>query len=96
LGDTFGIVLLEAAAAGLALIASPHAGAARDLVDDTEAGVVVEPRDTSALARALATLARDPELRRVMGRAAHALAAERTPARTAEAYLAAASAVALR
>jgi glycosyltransferase involved in cell wall biosynthesis len=95
LGDTFGIVLLEAAAAGLALIASPFAGATRDLVADGASGVVVDPTDTVAFARAIAMLASDPALRGRMGRAAHHRAAERTPARTADAYLAAATAIAL-
>ena len=96
LGDTFGIVLLEAAAAGLPLVASPHAGAARDLVEGACTGIVVDPRDTEAFAQALGSLARDAELRWRMGRAAHALAARRTPARTADCYLAAACDVALR
>jgi glycosyltransferase involved in cell wall biosynthesis len=96
LGDTFGIVLLEAAAAGLPLVASPHAGATRDLVEGASTGMVVDPRDTVALAQALVALARDVELRRRMGRSAHELAARRTPASTAEAYLAAACDVALR
>jgi glycosyltransferase involved in cell wall biosynthesis len=95
LSDTFGIVLLEAAATGLPLISSPHAGATRDLVESVGTGLVVEPRDTAALARALVALDRNPELRRRMGRAAYDLAARRTPARTAEAYLRAATSVAL-
>jgi len=95
LGDTFGIVLLEAAAAGLPLVCSPHAGAAGDLVRDGETGFVVEPRDTGAYAGALITLAGDAGLRRGMGRAAHELASRRTPADTAAAYLAAATEVAL-
>jgi glycosyltransferase involved in cell wall biosynthesis len=96
LGDTFGIVLLEAAAAGLPLVCSPHAGAARDLVEDGETGFVVDPCDTAGFARAFTTLAGDPELRGRMGRAAHELAAGRTPSDTAEAYLKAATVVALR
>jgi glycosyltransferase involved in cell wall biosynthesis len=96
LGDTFGIALLEAAAAGLPLVVSPHAGAARDLVEGAGTGLVVDPRDTGAFAQALGSLARDAELRRRMGRAAHALAARRTPARTADSYLAAACDVAGR
>jgi glycosyltransferase involved in cell wall biosynthesis len=95
LSDTFGIVLLEAAATGLPLISSPHAGATRDLVEDIDTGFVVEPRDTAALARALISLARDAGLRRRMGRAAYELAAERTPENTAQAYLRAATDVAL-
>jgi glycosyltransferase involved in cell wall biosynthesis len=93
LGDTFGIVLLEAAAAGLPLIASPYAGATRDLVHGTGTGVVVDPRDTTAFASALVDLARDPERRARMGRAGHELARHRTPAATADTYLEAITAV---
>jgi glycosyltransferase involved in cell wall biosynthesis len=95
LGDTFGIALLEAAAAGLPLVASPHAGAAHDLVENAGTGIVVDPHDTVALAGALAAFAQDAELRRRTGRSAHELAALRTPASTADAYLAAARDVAL-
>jgi len=94
--DPFGIVLLEAAAAGLPLISSPHAGATGDLVEEGRTGFVIEPRDTSAYARALAMLAGDPALRQRMGRAAHELASGRTPADTAESYLRAAESVLLR
>jgi glycosyltransferase involved in cell wall biosynthesis len=94
LGDTFGIALLEAAAAGLPLICSPHAGAAPDLVEDGGTGFVVEPRDTAAFARALTTLAGDAGLRERMGGAAHELARRRTPADTADAYVRAATGVA--
>ena len=62
---------------------------------DAETGFVVDPRDTAAFARALISLARDAGLRRRMGRAAHELAAGRTPENTAEAYLRAATEVAL-
>jgi hypothetical protein len=48
-----------------------------------------------AHARAIALVAGDAALRARMGRAAHHLAAERTPARTADAYLVAATAIAL-
>ena len=94
LGDTFGIVLLEAAAAGLPLVCSPHAGAARDLVEEGETGFVVEPRDTAAFVQALTTLAGDAGLRDRMGRSAYELASRRTPADTADAYLRAATGVA--
>ena len=94
LGDTFGIVLLEAAAAGLPLVCSPHAGAARDLVEEGETGFVVEPRDTAAVVQALTTLAGDAGLRGRMGRSAYELASRRTPADSADAYLRAATGVA--
>jgi glycosyltransferase involved in cell wall biosynthesis len=87
LDDPFGIVLLEAAAAGLPLIASPHGGATEDLVRDGENGFVVDPRDTRSFARAIACLARDLDLRARMGRAAHEATRARTPAASAEGYL---------
>ncbi|MGZ4178084.1 MAG: glycosyltransferase, partial [Solirubrobacteraceae bacterium] len=90
-----GIVLLEAAAAGLPLVCSPHAGASADLVQEGETGFVVEPRDTAAFVRALTVLAGDAGLRARMGRAAHELAGRRTPADTADAYVRAATGVAL-
>jgi glycosyltransferase involved in cell wall biosynthesis len=91
LGDTFGIVLLEAAAAGLPLVSSPHAGATSDLVEAGKTGFVVDPHETAGLALALATLAGDRDLRRRMGEAAHALASRRTPARAADGYMTAAA-----
>jgi glycosyltransferase involved in cell wall biosynthesis len=92
LEDPFGIVLLEAAAAGLPLVASPHGGATGDLVKEGQTGFVVEPDDLRAHARALVTLARDPELRSRMGRAAHELTLNRTPDAAADQYLVAAQA----
>jgi len=93
LDDPFGIVLLEAAASGLPLVASPHGGATEDLVSGRNSGFVVEPDDTDAFAAALAQLAADPGLRQRMGRAACAVAERRTPANTADAYIRAARAV---
>jgi glycosyltransferase involved in cell wall biosynthesis len=93
LEDPFGIVLLEAAAAGLALIASPHAGATGDLLIEAETGFVVEPDDVDGFAGALARLATDPALRARLGQAANTLAAKQTPTHTAQAYLRAASAI---
>jgi glycosyltransferase involved in cell wall biosynthesis len=93
LDDPFGIVLLEAAASGLPLVASPHGGATEDLVVGFGSGFVVDPDDTDAFASALEQLAADPALRERMGRAAHAVAEHRTPASTAEAYIRAARAV---
>jgi glycosyltransferase involved in cell wall biosynthesis len=86
LSDTFGIVLLEAAASGLPLVASPFAGATEDLVRDG-AGSVVDPRDTQRFAAALADLAGDVDRRLEAGRRAHAGTTGRTPARAADGYL---------
>jgi glycosyltransferase involved in cell wall biosynthesis len=89
LEDPFGIVLLEAAAAGLPLIASPHGGATRDLITDPEAGLVVDPSDTAGFAAALADLADDPARRRSLGQRAHAATLGRSPADSARGYLSA-------
>src|SRR4029078_12686329 len=64
LDDPFGIVVLEAAASGLPIVASPFAGATLDLVEDGRSGFVVSPDDRDAWARALVTLAPGPPLRR--------------------------------
>jgi glycosyltransferase involved in cell wall biosynthesis len=87
LDDPFGIVVLEAAAAGLPLIASPYGGATEDFVRDGENGFVVDPRDTPSFATAIARLARDGDLRERMGRVAHEATQARTPAASAAGYL---------
>jgi glycosyltransferase involved in cell wall biosynthesis len=85
--DPFGIVLLEAAAAGLPLVASRHAGATRDLIGEQDAGVIVDPADIDGFAAALAGFARDPERRRRMGRSAHVATLHRSPEDSAQGYL---------
>jgi glycosyltransferase involved in cell wall biosynthesis len=89
LEDPFGIVLLEAAAAGLPLIASPHGGATWDLIGDEGGGLIVDPCDTEALAGALISLATDPARRRELGRKAHAATLGRSPADSARGYVSA-------
>jgi phosphatidylinositol alpha-1,6-mannosyltransferase len=72
--EGFGIVFLEAAAAGVASVAG-DSGGARDAVVDGETGVVVEqPEDHRAVAGALAALLDDPGRRVAMGAAARARA----------------------
>lgn len=63
--------LLEAMAAGLPCIAA-RSGAVPDLLRSDELGVLVEPGDVAALARALAGLASSPAKRAAMGAAARA------------------------
>ena len=89
LGDTFGLVLLEAAASGLALIASCEAGGTKDFVEDGKVGLVFNPYDKSTLANQIALLADNHDLVVRMGQAAYEMARERTPARTADGYLSA-------
>ncbi|HEX6602460.1 MAG TPA: glycosyltransferase family 4 protein, partial [Solirubrobacterales bacterium] len=69
LPESFGIVALEAAAAGKPTIAADHGGL-RDVVVDGETGFLVEPGDREGLRLALDRLAGDPELRERMGAAA--------------------------
>jgi glycosyltransferase involved in cell wall biosynthesis len=89
LDDPFGIVLLEAAAAGLPLIASPHGGATWDLIEDRTSGLIADPLDTDALAAALVEVAGDPGRRRSLGQAAHAATLGRSPSDSARGYLSA-------
>ncbi|MDE3085945.1 MAG: glycosyltransferase family 4 protein [Acidobacteriota bacterium] len=68
--EGFGIVFLEAAAAGLPQVAG-RSGGAHEAVADGETGVVVDrPGDPAEVARALRPLLGDPGLRRRMGEAA--------------------------
>ena len=73
--ESFGIVLLEAMAAGVPIVASDIHGFKR-VVERNVQGLLVEPRNPRALAAALYTLARDPDLRHEMGEAGRARAPE--------------------
>ena len=75
-GEGMPLALIEAAACGRPMIAADGPGL-RDIVRHGETGLLVPPRDSSALADAIAHLAADPELRRRMGAAARRLAEER-------------------
>lgn len=60
--------LLEACAAGRAIVTTDVPGC-REAVRNGENGLLVEPRNASALAQAIRTLVDDPALRRAMGTA---------------------------
>lgn len=66
--ETFGLVAAEAMAAGVAPIVSAR-GALPELIRDGVDGVVVRPGDSTALARALHDVDRDPQRWQAMGRA---------------------------
>jgi glycosyltransferase involved in cell wall biosynthesis len=72
--EAFGLVYLEAMACGKPVIGCRGQGA-QDLLAEARTGLLVEPKDVSSLAAALACLLRDPALGREMGlagrRAAH-------------------------
>jgi len=70
-GEGFGVVYLEAMAAGLACVGSVHDAAAEVIVDG-ETGVLVDPGDARGMAATIASLLRDPERARSMGRAGFA------------------------
>jgi glycosyltransferase involved in cell wall biosynthesis len=68
--DVWGLVLNEAMASRLPVVASTLAGATRDLVEEGITGLAVDPQDVPALAAALRRLIMDPALRYRMGTAA--------------------------
>ncbi|HUQ39307.1 MAG TPA: glycosyltransferase family 4 protein [Acidimicrobiales bacterium] len=68
--EGFGVVFLEAAASGVPQVAGASGGA-HEAVEDGVTGLVVDrPRDPAAVARAIAKLLDDADLRRRMGAAA--------------------------
>jgi phosphatidylinositol alpha-mannosyltransferase len=71
--ESFGLILLEAMAAGTPVVASSIEGFACVVAHDEE-GLLVPPRDSAALAEALLQLLNDPDRRQEMGRAAQAKA----------------------
>ncbi|HWO19905.1 MAG TPA: glycosyltransferase [Kofleriaceae bacterium] len=72
--ETFGNVVVEAAASGLPAVVAA-AGASHEHVIDGETGLVIDGADPRALAGALLALLGDPARRQTMGRAARAHAA---------------------
>ena len=83
LRESFGGVLLEFQAHGLACVAS-DVGALPELAGNGETARLVPPGDPDALAKALGELMDQPELRRAMGAAGRRQAAEFTWPRVAE------------
>ncbi len=80
--EPFGLVFVEAMALGLPVVTT-RAGGAPEVVADGETGMLVRPRDPTALAAALIRLATEPTLRARMGEAGPARAARFDIARLA-------------
>ncbi|HET8815683.1 MAG TPA: glycosyltransferase family 4 protein [Solirubrobacterales bacterium] len=76
--EPFGLVALEAAAAGKPIVAS-DVGGLRDIVVDGETGFLVPPEDRISLVEALRTLIADKALRERLGAAAKLRAAAFSP-----------------
>ena len=74
--EGFGLTLIEAMAAGAALVAS-RAGAAELVVEDEVTGILTPPGDVDALAAALEALMRDPAAAAAMGERARARVVEK-------------------
>jgi glycosyltransferase involved in cell wall biosynthesis len=84
------IVIMEAMASGLAVVASQLSGIP-ELVEDGRSGLLVPPGDEAAIAEAIERLARDPDLRRRLGsagreRVEQAFHADRSAARLVELF----------
>ena len=75
LSDSFGAVVLEAMAAGVPVVCSPYC---TDAVQDGVNGFVVEPRDTALMAKTIAQVIKDRELRGRLSLAARKRAREFT------------------
>lgn len=84
--EGFGIVFLEAMAAGLPIVAC-RAAAVHEVVPDGVAGLLVEPRDPDRLAAALEELLTDTGRRKEYGEAGRRRAAEFDAPRVAERFL---------
>lgn len=87
--EPWGLVINEAMAAALPIVASRSVGAAEDLIEEGGNGFVVPPDDPGRLLEAVRALARDPERRLSMGARSHEIVSSFTPDRCAEAFAAA-------
>ncbi len=75
-GEGFGLVFVEAMAQGTPVVAF-DCGAAREVIDDGETGLLVRDADPQALAAGLLALLNDPPRREALGLSAARIAGER-------------------
>lgn len=81
--DGWGVVINQAFGAGLPVISTDAVGAAHDLIATDVNGLLVPASDATALAGAMRRLALSADLRKSLGAAAAATAAQLTPERAA-------------
>lgn len=74
--ESFGVAALEAAAAGVPVIAT-KVGGIPEIVEDKYNGILIAPGDEKALTAAIIQLAEDPIMRSRMGEAGRKIARER-------------------
>ncbi len=86
LGDPFGMVVLEAMACGLPVIATMAAGEIAERVVEGVNGFLVSPASSDQLLERMAVLARDEDLREAMGSASVRKVARQSPDVWAEAF----------
>jgi len=84
--EAYGMVLMEAAAAGLPAVATDIPGV-RTVVKNNETGVLVPPKNSAALAEALNTILNNVELKTRLGLAARDFALSRTWSDAGKKYL---------
>jgi len=77
--DPWGLVVNEAMACSLPIVASQVAGCAPDLLQDGSNGFAVRPRDVEGLVHSMGKLFEDPELARLMGSRSFQRVQEYTP-----------------
>jgi glycosyltransferase involved in cell wall biosynthesis len=75
-GEGFGLVFVEAGAAGLPVLAGAGGGA-DDAVEDDVSGLLVDPHDVGGVAAAIVRVLTDPELARRLGKGGRRLAETR-------------------
>lgn len=69
--EPFGLTLLEAAAAGLPLVAT-HDGGPRDIIANCENGLLVDPLDQKAMGDAIASILSKPKKQKKLSETGHA------------------------
>jgi len=87
LREEWGLVLNEAAASGLPLIATDASGAAFDLIEEAKNGYRVRTGDSEALREKILAILKNPELQDSMGRRSREMIEAFSPQRCAAVFL---------